>query len=373
MFVLLLVFVVLLSSVTCNVSKEQVERFHELILKRKMKPIRRYMRDIENVVELMEKVNVRNGMNALHLGIDMKYDKLINRIFKKENISMDLGIKTTKGLPALHLACKTGYGVGIMALMENGADYNIAIDGYYPVHYLTRYAGKDKDASMALMFLFHRIMMELRMDEYVVSYDPDAPEEKPKKKATPEEVFAKYPHSAMINATTVEEGKSVLMLATEFASHEFVASLLSYHPNLNHQDVDGNTVLHIAARDGKEFASVLGFLRAGVHDDIWNKDGKTAKELAKENEHYLPQDILLFDEYKKGKHLNAIQPGSAEFNSLLTEYEQFLAENKDNMDFSEFKDTTTSNTEKSMGKTPDFTASSIEEAFSPESVAHMEL
>ena len=52
---------------------------------------------------------------------------------------------------------------------------------------------------------------------------------------------------ADVNTVSVRDGSTLLMRVAEFGSKQFMSQVLSYNPNIHHQNAEGQTALHRAA------------------------------------------------------------------------------------------------------------------------------
>jgi hypothetical protein len=101
--------------------------------------------------------------------------------------------------------------------------------------------------------------------------------------------------NADVNEVEIESGRSALHFACT-CGHAAVASKLVEHPaiNLNLQDFEGNTPLHLSAEAGQK--RVVGILlEAGAQLAYTTNSGQTAEQIARANGHVSVEHFDCFD------------------------------------------------------------------------------
>lgn len=157
----------------------------------------------------------------------------------------DVNFQNKDGQTALHVAAKAGAYDLVAPLMSHGANPYV----------------EDKHGVQAFTEKDQRMFDEARRNDSQQLLD----------------VVARYVHEEQNFKVTPgqENAESMQQLLGE------ATSLIAKGVNINHQDSDGNTALHIAARAGS-VAMVKLLMDSGIDHNVKNKEGLSAREIAAE-------------------------------------------------------------------------------------------
>lgn len=87
---------------------------------------------------------------------------------------------------------------------------------------------------------------------------------------------------------------SILHLAASFSSTKTFVELMSERIDINCQNAEGQTALHIASRLGRQEIAELLLSRDEIDDTIRDKDGRTPVEIAKNRQIISVFECMLF-------------------------------------------------------------------------------
>ncbi len=204
-------------------------------------------------------INARDGYGYTPLHLARKNNKKPEMITVLLNATTDANLRDEDTFTPLHWSIWNNKKLEIItALIKEGADINArAYDGRTSLHLA---AGKNKNVELITILLDAGVDVNLR----------DAKGQTPLHSAAFENENLK-----IINAL-FDKG----VIPTFFKKWSFFEK----RADVNARDYHGRTPLHIAARNNKNPEIIIALLNAGADGKAKDDDGKTAFDLAKENE-----------------------------------------------------------------------------------------
>ena len=287
-----------------NLSAEVFEEFHEAAKKDQVKKMRQLLSNNNNWLEKRDKYQRTALHSAARYGALSALQYLIEK-------GADLNAKDESGNTPLHLAALYCHDEAAELIIQANPDINaLNDDGESPLSMATVY-GTPRALSLLLSMkadsgirekdgntLLHVSAMRGNIEKVqeILKYEPDI-ESKNTAGDTPLlSAVKKFENEAIISclcdngariAAIDSTGRGVLHIA----NHSNIKVLIQKGADVNLQDRDGNTPLHKVFLDlimYKRFYPFMGenislFIAAGADQDIKNKDGKKAMELAVES------------------------------------------------------------------------------------------
>lgn len=230
--------------------------------------------------------------NGFHIAIEENLVDVIEylmEIFEEDNelFPSVMNAQDSDGKTALHAAviAKNADLVGDFILA--GADWNVSDNnGWYPVHYSVPKDGKNLEDMDTLMQLFQEDFEEedpTGMNQYKVA-----------------DALLKNPHLQQVNLTTRDTHETVMHMTAERDITDAILFLVSFEPDLNIQNINGDTALHLSSKVASEIHTPLELMEMGCDVNIKNKEGKVAKDYAASNKNLEDDDLNIYDEYLGG-------------------------------------------------------------------------
>ncbi|WP_168464272.1 ankyrin repeat domain-containing protein [Wolbachia endosymbiont of Ctenocephalides felis wCfeT] len=269
-----------------------------------------YKELVEILIERGADINVGDieGRTALSLAAESGNQEVCETLLK---YGADVNIQDKYGYTPLLFAVKHEHQKLSETLLKYGADVNIRdIYGVTPLHW----AALRGEVEIVKSLIKHGANIDIRVNGGKAASD----------------LAREKGHTEIAGFLELGEKTCKLFIAIEEGNFEKIALLIKSGADINAQNKDGNTSLHLAVIRGKDIFTIIKLLMEnGANIDIKNSNDKTVSDLVREKGHTEMAELLEFGDKTCKLFLAMQERNSEKIESLIKSGANVDAQNKD--------------------------------------------